>query len=105
MSTAMCRTVWCPCPPRAKTIWRSRQGGDKLPSDRLLQVAGTGDLGQRASCEGRFGSYLAGPLTSGGVLLSGVKLKKEDRKLTLGFEGRLAPRKQPYSAATSNARL
>jgi hypothetical protein len=51
------------------------------------------------------GSYLAVPLTSGGGLLSGVKLKKEDQKLTLGFEGRLAPGKQPYSAATSNARL
>ena len=31
-----------------------------------------------------FGSYLAVPLTSGGGLLSGVKLKKEDQKLTLG---------------------
>ena len=31
-----------------------------------------------------FGSYLAVPLTSGGDLLSGVKLKKEDQKLTLG---------------------
>ena len=31
----------------------------------------------------RFGSYLAVPLTSGGGLLSGVKLK-EDQKLTLG---------------------
>ena len=31
-----------------------------------------------------FGSYLTVPLTSGGGLLSGVKLKKEDQKLTLG---------------------
>ena len=31
-----------------------------------------------------FGSNLAVPLTSGGGLLSGVKLKKEDQKLTLG---------------------
>jgi hypothetical protein len=53
----------------------------------------------------RIGSYLAVPLTSGGGLLSGAKLKKEDQKLTLGFEGRLAPAKQPCSAATSNARL
>jgi hypothetical protein len=30
------------------------------------------------------GSYLAVPLTSGGGLLSGVKLKKEDQELTLG---------------------
>ena len=30
------------------------------------------------------GSNLAVPLTSGGGLLSGVKLKKEDQKLTLG---------------------
>ena len=32
----------------------------------------------------RFGSYLAVPLTSGGGLLSGVKLKKHDQELTLG---------------------
>ena len=31
-----------------------------------------------------FGSYLAVPLTSGGGLLSGVKLKKEDQELTSG---------------------
>ena len=35
-----------PCPPRAKTICRSRQGGDRLPSDHLLQEPGTGDLGR-----------------------------------------------------------
>ena len=32
----------------------------------------------------RIGSYLAVPLTSGGGLLSGVKLKKHDQELTLG---------------------
>jgi hypothetical protein len=32
----------------------------------------------------RKGSYLAVPLTSGGGLLSGVKLKKHDQELTLG---------------------
>jgi hypothetical protein len=31
-----------------------------------------------------------------------VKLKKQDQELTLGFEGRLAPGKQPYSAAASD---
>ena len=48
------------------------------------------------------GSNLAVPLTSGGGLLSGVKLKKHDQKLTLGSKVGLPPAKQPYSAATSN---
>jgi hypothetical protein len=52
----------------------------------------------------RIGSHLAVPLAGGG-LLSGVKLKKEDQELTLGFEGRLVPGKQPYSAAASNGRV
>ena len=38
-----------------------------------------------------WGSYLAVPLTSGGGLLSGVKLKKEDQKLTLGSKVGLLP--------------
>ena len=51
-----------------------------------------------------FGSNLAVLLTSGGGLLSGVKLKKEDQKLTLGSKVGL-PLQSTYSAATSNARL
>ena len=37
-----------------------------------------------AAVKVRVGSYLAVPLTSGGGLLSGLKLKKDDQKLTLG---------------------
>jgi hypothetical protein len=48
----------------------------------------------------RLVSYVAVALTSGGGMQSGVKLKKEDQKLTFRFEGRLAAAKQPYSAAT-----
>ena len=43
---------------------------------------GTGAL--PAPVRSEFGSYLAVPLTSGGGLLSGVKLKKHDQELTLG---------------------
>jgi hypothetical protein len=50
----------------------------------------------------RPGSCLVVPLTPGGGALSDVKLKKQDQELTLGFEGRLAPGKQPYSAAASD---
>ena len=39
---------------------------------------------QRDSGNVGLGSYLAVPLTSGGGLLSGVKLRKEDQKLTFG---------------------
>jgi hypothetical protein len=50
----------------------------------------------------RPGSCLVVPLTPGGGALSDVKLKKQDQELTLGFEGRLAPGKRPYAAATSD---
>jgi hypothetical protein len=50
----------------------------------------------------RRGSCLVVPLTPGGGALSDVKLTKQDQELTLGFEGRLAPAKPPYSAAASN---
>ena len=51
------------------------------------------------------GSNLAVPLTSGGGLLSGAKLKREDQEVTLGLEGRLAPGKKRYSGVTSNSRV
>jgi hypothetical protein len=50
----------------------------------------------------RPGSCLVVALTARGGALSDVKLKKQDQALTLGFEGRLAPGKRPYSAAASD---
>jgi hypothetical protein len=51
--------------------------------DHRLDVEDLGDVVVRAS-DGRFGSYLAVPHTSGGGLLSGLKQNKHDQELTLG---------------------
>jgi hypothetical protein len=72
-----------------------RTAGDRLPPTRSEQVSGIS--GTSAS-----GPYLAVPLTYGGGLLSGVKLKKHDQELTLGSKVGLLH--EPTSNATRGVR-
>ena len=61
---------------------RSRSNSAQHRRLARLRDDGPKLIGQRSKVP--FGSYLAVPLTSAGGLLSGVKLKKEDQRLTLG---------------------
>ena len=51
----------------------------------------------------RFGSHLAVQAATTERPQSGVKLKQQDQKLTLGLEGRPIAGKRPYFGATRNS--